>query len=386
MYNVCIYGGNGKIGTGTARCLNALGYIIDSFDVTGDNKYTRNNFYDIMPENIGNYGKYDAVINCGPYKLASRVRKAAYDMQTKYIDFGGDTDIEEEIRNDISGCKYGVLTGVGIAPGYINLMASSAVKFVKGIGGIPKNLYIYTGGVSQGHYDNILGWIPTWSVDGLLKSYTGKSKIIRNGNIEEVGPFENYGPFLYLLCHKKDGKEPITLDMEAFCNSGGLSHTLYEMLDENLDNCIYYTLRWRGHADTFKGMLKTKEYFNITNKAFSKYIYNICNTKHADVLIYSVYLYYQSPNKPEGELSLDVCKSFITPTNDMSAMQLATCSSGASMIDFVIKENLTDFITYKDLNYYEVSDTIDMIYEKLGIPVGKGVTQYTAHRNMSGEE
>ena len=383
MYNICIYGGNGKIGTGTARCLSILGYNIDSFDISGTNQYARNMFYNVEPENIHKHGQYDAIVNCGPYELSSRVRKAAYDMQIKYIDFGGSSDVEEEIRNDIDGCKYGVLTGVGIAPGYMNLMASSAVKFIKEGGGIPKRLFMYVGGITLNSSDNFLGWVPTWSVEGLIKSYTGKSKIITNGNIEEVEPFDRYGTLQYSPKHidTENPENNIFYTLEAFANSGGMSHTLYEMLDQGLRECAYYTLRWPGHAHKIQAMIKMKEKFFISNKKFCEYIHEICNTKSIDIVLSTMYLYYQDKNKPEGQESLDLCKLYHIPHDNMSAMQMATCVHGAGMIDFVVKENLTDFITYKELDYYEVTDTCCIIYKGLGLPDITGTSQYMAHMN-----
>lgn len=376
MYSVCIYGGNGKIGTATARCLNILGYAVDSIDVAGGNDYTRYNFYHIPPEDMHNIGEYDAIINCGPYEMSHRIRKAAKDAKTKYIDFGGDIKIEEEIRDDIAGCEHGVMTGVGIAPGYINLMASSAVKFLKNLGHKPKKLYMYTGGISVNSNDNILGWKPTWSVEGLLKSYNEKSKIIIKGNIEEVEALSEHGNIVYV----PRADNTTVLEMEKFINSGGLSHTLYEMLDENLEECIYYTLRWPGHVKCVMAMTKMKEHLHMTDSDFAKLLYDICNTKCIDIVLCSLYLYYQDPEKEEGNYSLDLCKQYFVPHDDMSAMQVATCISGASMIDFIVKENMKGFITYRDLDFYEIKNTCDIINSGLGIVFSnREVSQYEAH-------
>jgi lysine 6-dehydrogenase len=84
-----------------------------------------------------------------------------------------------------------------------------------------------------------------FSVEGLLKEYTERAKVLRAGKVEHVNPLSEVEP-VEITGFKKS--------LEAFHTSGGAS-LLPELLQGRVDSLDYKTIRYRGHAEKTKTLL-----------------------------------------------------------------------------------------------------------------------------------
>ncbi|MEK6571880.1 MAG: saccharopine dehydrogenase C-terminal domain-containing protein, partial [Bacteroidota bacterium] len=84
-----------------------------------------------------------------------------------------------------------------------------------------------------------------FSIDGLIKEYTAKARVLRHGKIEYVDPLTE----IELIEFPKPFDS-----LEAFHTGGGAS-LLPELLQGKVDSLDYKTIRYRGHAEKMKTLL-----------------------------------------------------------------------------------------------------------------------------------
>lgn len=383
MARICVFGGLGKIGTALIKFLDTLGHDVNCCDVQYDigspeidervlNSSAKAVFY-CQPEDLTEKAGYDMFVSCAPTSLNERIRAQANKLKIKYADFGGDAAHQDVVRDDFLNCDYGVLTGIGLAPGYVNLIVSEGCKFIMSKGYEPRRVFMYIGGIAKDMHSNVLGWVPTWSVDGLIQSYKGPCRYLKDGNIVDDRP----------CCNKAD--IPInfygnTYHLEAFSNSGGMSHTLHEMLDNGVKDCFYYTLRWPGHLNTVRAMFLTADRFGIPEEDLKKYIYELTNGTGEDIIVGKAVIEYDAHMK-DGRLLQDIVTIMYYAEQGYTAMQLATAIPAAGMIHHMLEADLKGYLTYSDLDYKEVENNISIIRTKLNMLARTGRTIIDAHED-----
>jgi saccharopine dehydrogenase-like NADP-dependent oxidoreductase len=84
-----------------------------------------------------------------------------------------------------------------------------------------------------------LKYFMTWSLDGLLNEYRDDCELLIDGEIKTVAGLSR--------CETVDPEWDGCVALEAFCTSGGASHTIKSMQRRGVKNCVYKTLRWIGH-------------------------------------------------------------------------------------------------------------------------------------------
>lgn len=133
----------------------------------------------------------------------------------------------------VEDCGSVLVVDAGFAPGYSNIVAGYAYYKL----GLGEDIEIAVGGIPEKPIPPI-GYIVTWNPRDLLEEYTRPARLIENGKVKAVRPFdivktimiENVGTF------------------EAFI-SDGLRTMLRNIKAKNLKEL---TLRWPGHVSTIK--------------------------------------------------------------------------------------------------------------------------------------
>jgi saccharopine dehydrogenase-like NADP-dependent oxidoreductase len=188
----------------------------------------------------------DVVISSLPYHQTETLARICIDNGLRYCDLGGRVDVSQRI-NDYAKEKASkpVFTDLGLAPGWVNILAEEGCRQIHGqadevemmVGGLPD--------YSQSTH-NPLRYAVTWSVDGLINEYRDDCLILEDGEIKTVKGMDG----LIKVEGENFGQ------MEAFYTSGGASHSIHSMRSRGVKNCSYRTLRYRGHRDIVKFLIK----------------------------------------------------------------------------------------------------------------------------------
>jgi saccharopine dehydrogenase-like NADP-dependent oxidoreductase len=157
-----------------------------------------------------------------------------------------------------------------------------------------------------------------------------------------------------------------------------MSHTLYEMLDLGAEDCYYYTLRWPGHLNVAKTMFMMGDKFGISEEEVIKYITEITANTGTDIVLGKAVVEYDS-NRGDGTMLRDICSIVYHAEQGFSAMQLATAIPAAAMIDYMLAYDLKGYLTYNDLDYKEIENTVASIRSKIGLMAETGGTIIDAH-------
>ena len=140
--------------------------------------------------------------------------------------------------------------------------------------------------------------------------------------------------------------------MEAFYTSGGASHSIHSMKSRGVKNCSYRTLRYRGHRDMVRFLIRD---CNLDDETLNKIFVSGCGFADKD----EVFVVAQARGGDKTWRKEKVVRS----DDNFSAMQKATAfpitSVAALMAEGVFdgqKEQHRDYYTYypKDLSYSDI--------------------------------
>ncbi|MBL8691334.1 MAG: saccharopine dehydrogenase NADP-binding domain-containing protein [Rhodospirillaceae bacterium] len=181
----------------------------------------------------------DIVVNAGPYHLAPRIAAAAKEIGAHYFDLTEDVESTRAVRRLAEGAATAFVPQCGLAPGFVSIVANHLADRFD-----PLHDLIMRVGALPLYPTNALGYNLTWSTEGLINEYLNACEAIVDGRPVEM-------PALEELEHiSLDG-----LDYEAFNTSGGLG-TLCETYAGRLQTLNYKTVRYPGHRDIIKLLVK----------------------------------------------------------------------------------------------------------------------------------
>jgi len=298
----------------------------------------------------------DIVISSLPYHATETLAKACIDMSVPYCDLGGRVDVSANINRfaEEKGFPF-VFTDLGLAPGLVNILAEWGYDSLGGADSIK----MMVGGLPDRAVKNPLKYMVTWSVDGLINEYRDACEVLTNGNIELVPGMEG------LETIKLD---KITGDFEAFYTSGGASHTIDTMKNRGVSNCSYKTLRYSGHRDIVRFLIRECD---LPDECLKKIFMNGCSVINAngsfrfskrikDIVIVKCQV-------KNGSTSWD--KEILINSDDMfSAMQRATGYSIAAAADLIARGDVTP--SGKHLKYADIPfEGFKRVLTYLGIEV-----------------
>ena len=181
----------------------------------------------------------DAIISGLPYYCNPGVARAARAANAHYFDLTEDVAVTRAVREIAEGAATAFVPQCGLAPGFVSIVANHlAGRFD------PLRDLIMRVGALPLYPTNALGYNLTWSTEGLINEYLNPCEAIVDGREIEV-------PALEEIEHiSLDG-----LDYEAFNTSGGLG-TLCETYAGKLQTLNYKTVRYPGHRDVIKLLVK----------------------------------------------------------------------------------------------------------------------------------
>ena len=237
--------GIGRMGQAIGYAMDKLGFDIYAVDTRMDgiddlhellNKETD---FSLDPNyNLLNEVEPDIVISSLPYHQTEHLAYHCIDSGIRYCDLGGRVDVSNSINEyAIEKATKPVFTDLGLAPGWVNILAEQGYKRVYDA----TDVKMMVGGIPLHRPKGPLKYFMTWSMDGLLNEYKDDCEILEDGEIVTV-------PGLSYL----ETVDPVwegCMALEAFCTSGGAAHTIKTMQRRGVKNCIYKTLRWMGHHE-----------------------------------------------------------------------------------------------------------------------------------------
>ena len=181
----------------------------------------------------------DVVMSAVPYYLTSLIAKAATQAGAHYLDLTEDVESTRSVMKLADGARRALIPQCGLAPGFISIVANDLAKRFDRL----RDVHMRVGALPT-YPTNALKYNLTWSTDGLINEYCNPCLAIRDGGAIETLPLEEVESF------SLDG-----VDYEAFNTSGGLG-TLTESLAGRVENLNYKTVRYPGHRDIIKMLVR----------------------------------------------------------------------------------------------------------------------------------
>ncbi|ACJ15914.1 Saccharopine reductase [Thermococcus onnurineus NA1] len=175
---------------------------------------------------------FELVVGALPGRFGYSSVKAAIKAGVDMVDVSFMPENPLELREEAEKAQVTVIFDAGFAPGLSHILMGRIWQEIDEL----KEGYIYVGGLPREPRPPLYYRI-TWSPKDLIEEYTRPARVIRNGNVTAVDPFEKI--------------ERVTVgdfEFEAFV-SDGLRSLLESVKAEKLEE---WTLRWPGHLEKMK--------------------------------------------------------------------------------------------------------------------------------------
>ncbi len=185
---------------------------------------------------------HDAAISCVNYWYNESLSRAAIETGTNFCDLGGNNyvvDSQLAMDADAKTAGISIIPDCGLAPGMVSILAMHGAAEFEEV----DEIHIRVGGLPQDPQPP-LDYQLVFSVEGLINEYIEVARVIRDGEIKEVGSMTEVESLAF------DGFPPL----EAFQTSGGTS-TLPESFLGKIRELDYKTIRYAGHCEKFKTMI-----------------------------------------------------------------------------------------------------------------------------------
>jgi len=260
MKRIAVFG-IGRMGAAISYAMSKLGYYVIGVDA---NNEAAQNFRKQIPDRdkgvfyncdardyenlLVRFESPEVVVSSLPYHQNQPLAEFCIDNGIRYCDLGGRVDVSEKINQyALDHAKKPTMTDLGLAPGWVNILAEEGYRRLYGaadrvsvkmmVGGLPNFLK---------SNKNPLRYGVTWSLDGLINEYRDDCIVLEGGEIKTVKGMEG------LELVETDSLGPL----EAFYTSGGASHSISSMKARGVKDCSYKTLRYRGHRDIVRFLIR----------------------------------------------------------------------------------------------------------------------------------
>jgi saccharopine dehydrogenase-like NADP-dependent oxidoreductase len=308
--------GIGRMGTAIAYAMDKLGFDLVGVDTNRDAannipqkanniSFVVDDTEDLIEGLSHNKALADVVISSLPYHQTERVGLWCVDNGIRYCDLGGRVDVSESIKSAAMWkASAPVFTDLGLAPGWVNILAEEGYRKLHGEGQITK-VEMMVGGLPDylESNSNPLRYGITWSVDGLINEYRDDCVILEDGQIIKVKGMDG----LEAVSTKSAGK------MEAFYTSGGASHSTDSMKERGVKDCCYKTLRYPGHCSLVKFLIRDCQ---LDDETLNKIFTTGCGYANKDEVIVIAKVHKDSRSWEE--------EKSVRADDQFSAMQKAT--------------------------------------------------------------
>ena len=185
----------------------------------------------------------DVVISALPYHQNTKLAAHCIHAKIPYCDLGGHIGTSNTINDYAESTGAVVMTDLGLAPGWVNILADTGYRLCRTTHSIPTTVEMMVGGLPIDPR-NYLKYGCTWSYDGLINEYKDQCEVLVNG--------------FNTLAAGMSGLVDIETSlgtMEAFYTSGGAAHTIQDMQKRGVQNCHYKTIRYKGHCEAMKFLM-----------------------------------------------------------------------------------------------------------------------------------
>jgi lysine 6-dehydrogenase len=296
----------------------------------------------------------DIVISALPYHQNEIVARYCIDNHIPYCDLGGHVETSSNINKYASQKGSVVMTDLGLAPGWVNILAEHGYQSycggeLHGARPVPDTIEMMVGGLPV-KPNNYLKYSCTWSGDGLVNEYKDQCEVLINGRSTLVDGMSG-------LTEIETRLGPV----EAFYTSGGASHTIKTMLDRGVQNCGYKTIRYLGHCSALQFLIND---CGLTNDALASILQHSCPPADDLVII--------KARAGGHEGIADWSTEKVIHCNDkFSAMQMATAfpvATVATMMTNKDRDELgTEPLSYRDIarSYEEFEDSLDFLFRAI---------------------
>jgi saccharopine dehydrogenase-like NADP-dependent oxidoreductase len=235
-----------------------------------------------------------------------------------------------------------VFTDLGLAPGLVNILAEQGYRELFGTGKII-SVEMMVGGLPDylESNRNPLRYALTWSTDGLINEYKDDCLVLRDGQVKLVGGMSG----LERVETKSLGP------LEAFYTSGGASHTIKSMKRKGVANCSYKTLRYKGHCNIVKFLIKDCD----LDKEVLEKIFTSCGFAQKDEVIVLAKVHKDDKSWVKEKL--------VKSDDQFSAMQKATAFPISSVAALMAEGKLEgDYREHRDhYDQYPKSLSYEMV-------------------------
>jgi saccharopine dehydrogenase-like NADP-dependent oxidoreductase len=311
----------------------------------------------------------DIIISSLPYNHIEKVALASISKGIPYCDLGGSVPVSKKVNDFGRTQKTPVFTDLGLAPGWVNILAEHGcnqllksgeeieeVKMM--VGGIPETLQVA---------NNPLNYMTTWSIDGLINEYRDDCYVLENGARAKKKGMEGL-EHVWSKC--------LNTELEAFYTSGGAAHSSASMKERGIANCSYKTLRYQGHCELVKFLIRDCA---LEDETLTQ-IFNACRNDPQvsksmipkDLVLIKVLI----RTKTAAVWDKEVLIRFGGDNNmiQFSAMQKATAFSASSVAKEMIEGSFDEIVSqtygkrclaYKDVDYEQFMKNIEFLKSKV---------------------
>jgi saccharopine dehydrogenase-like NADP-dependent oxidoreductase len=264
----------------------------------------------------------EIAVSAAPFYLTPVIAQAARAAHLHYFDLTEDVSSTRRVKDLAADADTAFVPQCGLAPGFVSVVAYDLARQFDRL----RDIHMRVGALPL-FPDNALKYNLTWSTDGLINEYCNPCEAIIDGELHETLALEETEHF------SLDG-----IDYEAFNTSGGLG-TLCETLAGKVENLNYKTVRYPGHRDIVKMLIRDLRLGQ--RRALLKDVLEtaIPMTLQDVVLVFVTVSGY----KDERLLQQTFAKKIYSQTVNgqlLSAIQLTTAAGVCAMIDLLVAGKL----------------------------------------------
>lgn len=267
---------------------------------------------------------HDVTLSACPYFLTPIIAAAAKKAGSHYFDLTEDVESTRAVKMLAEDSTTVFVPQCGLAPGFISIVANDLAGRFDTL----RDVHMRVGALPT-YPSNALKYNLTWSTDGLINEYCNPCEAIVDGHLREVSPLEEVEHF------SLDG-----IDYEAFNTSGGLG-TLCESLAGKVQNLNYKTVRYPGHRDIVKMLVRDLQLGALERRPILKEVLEtaIPITRQDVVLVFASVCGMRGGRLEQETYARKIYSQKVNGEL-LSAIQLTTAAGICTMVDLVLQGRL----------------------------------------------
>ena len=328
-----VLGASGRMGNAICRQLSKVG------DVRGFDKAAFDWPQRADPE--GKYEDYDCVVSALPVRENVCQSAMVASRGVPWVDLGGSDDVTAQQWLAIKGSRAmaPVIPNCGLAPGLVPMIGAALATHAT-----PDRhwLKLLCGGISQ-QPDGKLGWVRTWSPQGLVEEYTAIPTVLKSGAVLRALDL----PVTEFLWG--------SIELEQRQTAGNIGTLPFVLANDALclvDNAEYYTLRHLGHYEL------VSRWIDELGPERAARMVEESASPGPDMVLYGAQLYGPA-------IGATAVHGIILPTDGMSAMAYATSAGIAAVAMMAPEVGHSGFVPVETLDFTRIVRNLKL----LGFPV-----------------